>query len=154
MEKGVLELKKILAISSSGGHWTQLQRVKSAFGVNEVVYVSTLPGYAKEVKENKFYKVIDASQWSKIKLLKLFFQLLKIIYKERPQFIISTGAAPGAFGILLGRLFGAKTIWLDSVANYEKLSLSGNLVKKIIHLHLTQWKHLETKKTQFKGRVL
>ena len=147
-------MKKILAISSSGGHWTQLQRIKKSFEGCEVVYVSTIKGYSKEVPEHRFYTVTDASQWSKLKLIKLFYELTKVIFKEQPDFIISTGAAPGALGILLARFIGAKTIWLDSVANYEKLSLSGELVKKITHLHLTQWEHLQTNKTQFKGKVL
>jgi len=36
--------------------------------------------------------------------------------------IVSTGAAPGYFAIVLGRLFGARTIWIDSMANIENLS--------------------------------
>lgn len=145
---------KILAIASSGGHWTQLQRIKSAFTEFEVVYVSTLSGYSFDNPECKFYKVTDASQWSKLKLFVLFFELVKIIFKEKPQFIISTGAAPGAICILIGHFFGAKAIWLDSIANFEKLSLSGNIIKIITRLHLTQWEHLHTKKTLFKGKVL
>ena len=147
-------MKKILAIASSGGHWTQLQRINKAFENSEIVYVSTMQGYQKEVSTCKFYRVTDASQWSKIKLFKLFIELLKIIVKEKPQIIISTGAAPGALGIFLGRLIGAKTIWLDSIANIEKLSLSGRLIKNITHLHLTQWEHLQNKKTLYKGKVI
>lgn len=147
-------MKKILAISSSGGHWTQLQRIKGAFGKDEVVYVSTLKGYSIEVEGSEYYKVTDASQWSKFKLMKLFYEIFKIVLIEKPQIVISTGAAPGVFGILLGRCFGAKTIWLDSIANIEKLSLSGELVKNITHLHLTQWEHLQTKKTKFVGKVI
>jgi UDP-N-acetylglucosamine:LPS N-acetylglucosamine transferase len=147
-------MKKILAVASSGGHWTQLLRLNNAFKNNEVVYVCTLEGYKKEVSGNKFYKVTDASQWSKLKLLILFCELLKIIVREKPNIIISTGAAPGALAIIIGKFLFKKTIWLDSVANYEKLSLSGKLVKNITDLHLTQWEHLATKKTLYKGKVL
>lgn len=147
-------MKKIIAISSSGGHWTQLQRITDAFTGNNVVYISTIKGYSKEVPNNTFYKVTDASQWNKFKLFILLFELLNIIIKEKPDVIISTGAAPGAICLFLGKLYGAKTIWLDSIANHEKLSLSGRLTKNISHLHLTQWEHLQTKKTQFKGKVL
>ena len=75
-------MKKILAISSPGGHWTQMQRVTSAFSGHEIVYVSTLKGYAKEVAKNKYYLVKDASAWSKFSLLVLFFQLMKICLKQ------------------------------------------------------------------------
>lgn len=147
-------MKKILAISSSGGHWTQMQRLISSFSGHEVIYVSTLKGYVKEVFPCKYYQVIDASAWSKLNLIFLFFQLVKIIFKERPDIVISTGAAPGLFAILLSRIFCARTIWLDSIANYEQLSLSGRLSKYFTHLHLTQWEHLADQKTQFSGKVL
>ena len=147
-------MKKILAVSSSGGHWTQLQRIKSSFDNHEIVYVSTILGYRDEVEGFKFYKVTNASKWSKIELIKLFFELVKIFIREKPDYVISTGAAPGALSIFIGRFFRAKTIWLDSIANFEKISLSGRLIKNITHLHLTQWKHLQTKKIKFKGKVL
>jgi UDP-N-acetylglucosamine:LPS N-acetylglucosamine transferase len=147
-------MKKVLAIASSGGHWTQLLRIRTAFEDHNVVYVSTMKGYAKDVPQSKFYKVTDASQWSKLKLIVLFFELVKIVFKVKPQIIISTGAAPGVLCLLIGRLVGAKAIWLDSIANYEKVSLSGRIAKFFTHLHLTQWEHLQTKKTLFKGKVL
>jgi len=147
-------MKKILAISSPGGHWTQMQRVTSAFSRHEVVYVSTLKGYAKQVSACKYYQVKDASAWSKLSLIILVFQLIKIIINERPDIVISTGAAPGLFAIIIARFIGAKTIWLDSIANYEKISFSGRLAKYFTHLHLTQWEHLTNQKIQFSGKVL
>ena len=147
-------MKKILAISSSGGHWTQMQRITSSFSGNEVVYVSTLKGYAKEVSTCKYYQVKDASAWNKLGLFSLFLQLIKIVVYERPNIVISTGAAPGLFAIILSRFLGAKTIWIDSIANYEKLSLSGRLAKYFTHLHLTQWEHLINQKTKCLGKIL
>ena len=47
-------MKKILAISSPGGHWSQMQRIASSFSGTEVVYVSTLKGYSKEVSACKY----------------------------------------------------------------------------------------------------
>ena len=51
-------MKKILAISSPGGHWTQLQRVTSSFDGHEVIYISTLKGYAKEDHVDKYYALL------------------------------------------------------------------------------------------------
>ena len=147
-------MKKILAISSSGGHWTQLMRVTPSFKGHEVIFISTLNGYAKSVQNNKFYLVSDASAWSKFGLIILFFQLLKIIIKERPKIVISTGAAPGLFAIVIGRILGARTIWLDSIANNEELSRSGKLAIPFTHLHLTQWEHLANNKTRCLGKVI
>ena len=62
--------------------------------------------------------------------------------KERPDVVVSTGAAPGYFGIRFGKLVGARTIWIDSIANAEELSLSGLKAGKHVDLWLTQWEHL------------
>ena len=56
--------------------------------------------------------------------------------------VISTGAAPGFFGLAFGKLLGARTIWIDSMANVEELSLSGRQVRRFADLWLTQWPHL------------
>ncbi|MCA9449678.1 MAG: UDP-N-acetylglucosamine--LPS N-acetylglucosamine transferase, partial [Candidatus Omnitrophica bacterium] len=80
---------------------------------------------------------------------------LRILLRVKPDVILSTGAAPGYMAIRLGRLFGAKTIWLDSIANVEELSLSGQQVGKFTDLWLTQWPHLaQPEGPKFEGSVL
>ncbi len=78
-----------------------------------------------------------------------------LVLRLRPHVVISTGAAPGFFCILWGRIAGAKTLWIDSIANAEKLSLSGKLAKHTAHQCLTQWEHLaDGRKVAFRGAVL
>lgn len=78
-----------------------------------------------------------------------------LLLKLRPDVVISTGAAPGLFCVLFGRLFGAKTLWIDSVANAEKLSLSGRMASRIAHECLTQWEHLAAESgPRYRGAVL
>jgi UDP-N-acetylglucosamine:LPS N-acetylglucosamine transferase len=133
---------KVLAVASSGGHWVQLQRVVPAFDGFEIVYVTVLESYRSQVPENKFYCVNDATRWNKVGLIQMAIRLAWIVARERPSVIISTGAAPGYFALMLGRWFGAKTIWIDSMANIEEISLSGSRVGRYADLWLTQWPHL------------
>jgi hypothetical protein len=57
--------------------------------------------------------------------------------------------------LLFGKLLGARTIWIDSIANAEQLSVSGAKVKPFADLWLTQWPHLVTKDgPDYKGAVL
>lgn len=88
-------------------------------------------------------------------MLIMLFQIMTIMIRVRPDVVITTGAAPGVFAIRTGKLLGARTIWIDSMANVEKLSLSGQLVGSHTDLWLTQWKELERKGGPFyKGSVL
>jgi UDP-N-acetylglucosamine:LPS N-acetylglucosamine transferase len=86
--------------------------------------------------------VRDGSQTDPVALVIMFAQLLFIVLKFRPSTIVTTGAAPGVFAVRLGKLLGARTVWIDSIANSEELSLSGRLVRKHVDLCLTQWPHL------------
>ena len=67
-----------------------------------------------------------------------------LVWRTAPSVVISTGAAPGLFAIIFGKFRGAKTVWIDSVANCEQMSMSGKIAGKLADLCLTQWQHLET----------
>lgn len=147
--------KKILAIASGGGHWAQLMRLRPAFAGHDVVYASVGPGYAQEVAPARFREVGDANQWNKAALLRLAVRVAWVVFRERPDVVISTGAAPGFFGVYFGKKLGARCLWIDSIANAEALSLSGRLAGKHADLWLTQWPGLAgTEGPAYRGSVL
>ena len=146
---------KVLLVASGGGHWVQLMRVAPAFAGQECVYVTTVKGCEAEVGDARLHLVADANRWNKLKMLLLAIRMLLIVLRERPDVVVSTGAAPGYFALRFGKFFGAKTTWLDSVANVERLSLSGQLVGAYADMWLTQWPHLSRPAGPFyEGAVL
>lgn len=146
--------QRILAVASSGGHWVQLRRLVPAFAGHDVVYVTTDPRHRAEVGEARLYSVRDANRREKLKLLRSALTLSFVLLRERPDVIVSTGAAPGYLALRLGRLVGARTVWVDSMANAEELSLSGRLASTKADLCLTQWPHLATGPVTYEGAVL
>jgi UDP-N-acetylglucosamine:LPS N-acetylglucosamine transferase len=146
---------RALAVASGGGHWMQLMRLVPALDGHEVILVTVADSYRRVVPEHKFYAVPDANRWNKLLLVVLAAKIACIIFKERPDVVISTGAAPGYFAVVFGHLLGARTIWVDSFANVERLSLSGRLAGKHADLWLTQWPHLaRAAGPQYAGAVL
>ena len=133
---------RVMAIASGGGHWIELLRLRPAFAEARVTYVSVNREYASDVPEHDFHLVNDATRWNKVGMLRLALRVLWLLIRLRPQFVVTTGAAPGFLAIRMGRWVGARTIWLDSIANVEELSLSGQLAGKHADLWLTQWPHL------------
>ena len=133
---------KVLAVSSGGGHWIELMRLIPAFERCQVTYVTVEPSYRSQVGDARFRVVIDATRWDKVKLIRMMLQMIWVLLRERPDVVISTGAAPGFFAVRLGKLFGARTIWVDSMANIDELSSSGQRIGKHADLWLTQWEHL------------
>lgn len=149
-----LASKKVLAVASGGGHWVQLLRLRPAFEHHNVIYMTTNADYAKDVS-CELVTVTDANLDEKMKLARMFIDVLIQLLRIRPDIVITTGAAPGFAAIFLGRLLGAKTIWVDSIANSEELSKSGKEAHRFAHVWLTQWEHLaQPKGPVYWGAVL
>lgn len=145
----------VLAISSGGGHWVQLMRLRPALDGHDVTYVTVDPAYQDDVRGAKFRTVCDATRWNRLRLLYTGAQVLWILLRVRPQVVISTGAAPGFFAVRFGRLLGSRTVWVDSIANVEKVSMSGEIALRHVDLFLTQWEHLALPQgPQFAGAVI
>ncbi len=145
----------VLAISSGGGHWVQLLRLAPALEGCDITYATVSLSYRSQVDGTEFCVVRDANRSDKSTLLPSAFSVLLLLLRLRPQVIISTGAAPGYFAVRFGHLFRARTIWVDSIANAEKLSLSGTMAARHADLWLTQWAHLERENgPKYLGNVL
>jgi UDP-N-acetylglucosamine:LPS N-acetylglucosamine transferase len=149
-------MKKVIAIASSGGHWIQLLRLRAAFEGCDVTFVTTMKEQVEGIHDQKIHIVPDASRSQKFRLLFLLGKLLFILLKIRPDVIITTGAAPGLVALRIGKLMGVRTIWIDSIANAEELSLSGRLAVGHGTLVLTQWPEVAEKHTgvEYRGAVL
>lgn len=147
--------KKILAISSPGGHWIELLRLRPALAGHDVVYATSQEGSQSQVPGERLHIVPDANQWTKHRMLIMMVWIFILVARERPEIIISTGSAPGYFAMRFGKWFGARTLWLESIANAEKPSLSTKLVKPYVDLMLTQWPHMARPEGPFyRGDVL
>lgn len=150
--------KRVLAIASGGGHWVQLLRLRPAFEGLDVVYVSMDPSSAADVPGHRYHLIRDASRKNKAAFLIVAIQLLGILLRERPRVVVTTGSAPALVSLILAkRLLGARTIWIDSIANAERLSTSGEKAGHIADVWLTQWPELtegEGRRPEYWGAVL
>jgi hypothetical protein len=135
--------KKVLLVASHGGHWVQMRKMSPAFDGQDVYYLTTTKGVETEVAHAPVYVVPDANLNEKLALIALAMKVFWVVVKIRPGIVMSTGAAPGFFALMFGKFVGARTIWVDSVANVEQLSVSGKKVRWFADLWLTQWPHLE-----------
>ncbi len=147
--------RRVLLVASGGGHWVQLLRLRPAFEGCDVAYVCVRSEYALDVQGARFFAVNDATRWNKFGLALLALRMFVIVLRVRPDAVISTGAAPGYFALRLGKLLGARTLWLDSIANVERLSMTGTLVRRYADRWLTQWPHLaQAGGPEYAGSVL
>ena len=133
---------KVLAIASGGGHWVQLLRLRPAWEGCEVAYATVHPASASEVPGERFFSFRDASRANPSAFAIVALQLLRAVLTVRPDVIVTTGSAPALLAILYGRMIGARTLWVDSIANSERMSSSGLRARKLAHQCVTQWPQL------------
>lgn len=133
---------RVLAVCSGGGHWIQLMRLRPAFAGADVRYLTVDARFIGDVGDARVHLVNDANEDRKVALLVQLVRVALVMIRERPDIVISTGASVGFFALRIGKLMGARTIWIDSIANVEQLSKSGRMAGKCADLWLTQWEHL------------
>ena len=148
-------MTRILAVASAGGHWQQLNKLAGAFDGSKTHFVTTKAGLPEEFGIASASIVRDCNRNEKGAMLVCALQLLAVIVRQRPQVIITTGALPGLIALALGKLVHARTIWVDSVANGEELSMSGAKAHRVADLWMSQWPHVaEATGARYEGSVL
>lgn len=131
---------RVCLAASTGGHLTQLLRVEESWkGYDTFCVTSKDVAVARLEKHGKVYVVGDCNREHPFQAFAVLFRCMKVIFRERPDVVISTGAAPGVICCFLAKLIGAKVTWLDSIANTEKLSMSGRMIRPFADLILSQW---------------
>lgn len=141
-----LKKKKIILICSDGGHLAQILELKDWFTKYDYLLVtekapSTLP-YAEDYNI-KFLK--GRSKGKKrslgffINVLVNFFLTVKILLSHFPKAIITTGSHTAVPMCVIGKLFGAKIIWILSYARIKSRAFSADLVYPIADKFIIQW---------------
>lgn len=147
--------RRVLAVASAGGHFQQLMALRPGYAHHDVHYMTTLDGLAAQFDAAPQITVPDCNADTKLAALQCAVVIFWHMVRIRPQRVISTGALPGLIAILWGRVFFARTLWVDSVANAETLSASGKLARRLAHETLSQWPEVaKATGTRYEGSIL
>lgn len=135
--------RAVMAVSSGGGHWVELRRLLPAFEGLDVVYVSTDEASEAELAGAPYHRIPNVSRMNARGAFGLLAVMARVVRAERPEVVITTGAFPGFVALLLAKLLvGSRTVWIDSIAAGERMSLSGRLARPVADAWLVQWPHL------------
>lgn len=146
--------KRVLALASGGGHFVQLLRLRPAFEGHDIHFATVHADSRAEVGTAGFHTFTDVSRadWWRLPLTLIDIALLLI--RVRPDVIITTGALPPLIAMVLAKPFGVRTLWVDSIANSEVLSGSGQFARRIATQVITQWPDLKQRGVDHWGSVL
>ena len=148
MEEFDLAARRVLAISSGGGHWVELMRLRPAFEDAIVSYATVRTCDRGDVGDDPFCTFSDVTRRNRFSGPVVLIQIIIILLRVRPHAIVTTGAMPGFLAIRLGRLLGVRSVWIDSIANVEELSMSGQMAG----VHVDLWLNCRSRLRSRAGR--
>ena len=139
-----MENKKICLVGSSGGHLAHLYMLKPIWEKTERFWVTFDKEDSRSLLENeKFYKCFFPTNRNLLNLIRNTFLAFKVIIKERPDIIISSGAAVAVPFFYIGKLFGAKLVYIEVFDRVDKSTVTGKLVYPITDKFIVQWDEMK-----------
>lgn len=148
---------KVCVVASAGGHLSQVLKLAGCWQVHETFFITTTEVVREKLqKSGRVYVVGECNRHRPLRVIKVLLSCIRIVLGERPNVVISTGAAVGCIACFLAKLIGAKVVWIDSITNVERISLSGRMVRYIADLFLVQWPDLveQYKNVEYVGAVI
>lgn len=131
---------KVCLVGSSGGHLTHLYMLKPFWENKDRFWVTFDKEDAKsKLKNEKVYPCYFPTNRNLKNLLKNTFLAIKVLKKEKPDLIISCGAAVAVPFFYIGKIMGAKVVYIEVFDRYKKATLTGKLVYPIADKFIVQW---------------
>ena len=135
---------KVCLVGSSGGHLTHLYLLKPYWEEKERFWVTFGKEDAKSILEDeKMYECYFPTNRNIKNLIKNTFLAIKIIRKEKPKLIISSGAGVAVPFFYIGKIFGAKTIFIEVFDRIDKPTITGKLVYPVSDIFIVQWEEMK-----------
>ncbi len=147
---------KIALPSSAGGHLTELMQIRGAFDNYETFFITVKRKDTEDLSEKEKVYFVEDTGRSPVGLVKNIISSLKIMLNERPDVIITTGAGAAIPSSIIGKILGAKLVYIESYCRVKSKSLSGRLLYPFSDVFLVQWPDMVPmygKKTQYWGGV-
>ena len=138
-------MSKIAFVASSGGHLEEICRLKNVAEKYDNFLVTEQNDFQVRSFGNFQYFVPQMNRKEKLFLLKfihLFYLALKILKKERPDIVVTTGALIAFPFCILEKLMHGRVIYIESFARVNQPSLTGKLVHRYADLFLVQWEDM------------
>lgn len=156
------ERKRLVVGASAGGHANELLLLlKAAEGIWPMApsaYVTTMEitaqGFAN--RGAPVYVIGESDRRKPLQAVGVLFKSLWLAVRLRPAAVVTTGSMPLAVFCIWAKLFGAKVVWIDSVAQIDAMSVSGRVMRHVADLCLVQWPDLVARYpgVEYAGEIL
>ena len=142
-------MKRVLFISSKGGHLSELLELKELFSIYDYHIITEKDKSTISLKKVYNKKISYLLSGSKAYIFTYPFKLLINCFKSlflyiliRPKYIITTGTHTAGPICCIGKLFKTKIIYIETLANIHKKTVTGKLIYKFADLFIVQWESM------------
>ena len=142
-------MKKVLFISSTGGHLNELLQLSPLFEKYDYHIITEKDktnAYLEDRFEGKVSYLPYGTRSHLFKYIFIYFYLIIITiflyFKIRPKVIVTTGTHTAGPMCYLGKIFGSKVIYIETYANINKKTATGRLIYPIADLFIVQWEEM------------
>lgn len=134
------ESLKVCLVGSSGGHLTHLYMLKPFWSEIDRFWVTFDKEDARSLLDGeKIYPCYFPTNRNIKNLIKNTFLAIKVLKKENPDIIISSGAAVAVPFFYLAKLKGKKIIYIEVYDRIDKPTLTGKMIYPIVDKFVVQW---------------
>lgn len=135
---------KVCLVGSSGGHLTHLHMLKPFWENEERFWVTFDKSDARSILKNeKMYPCYFPTNRNIKNTIKNTVLAYKLLRKERPDIIISSGAAVAVPFFYLGKIFGCKTVYIEVFDRIDAPTLTGKIVYPVTDKFIVQWEDMK-----------
>ena len=131
---------KVCLVGSSGGHLTHLYMLKPFWKNKDHFWVTFDKEDARSLLEGeKMYPCYYPTNRSLKALIKNTKIAWNVLHKEKPDLIISCGAAVAVPFFYIGKMMGAKLVYIEVFDRIDKPTMTGKMVYPIVDKFVVQW---------------
>lgn len=142
-------MKKVMFISSTGGHLNELMQLSPLFK-KYYYHIVTEKDKSNIYLKEKYGKRVDYLAYGTRKqvltyIFKLLYNCIKSLFifiKVRPKYIVTTGTHTAGPMCCIGKIFGSKIIYIETFANRNTKTATGKLIYKFADLFIVQWEEM------------
>jgi hypothetical protein len=146
----------VLLVCSAGGHLLQLCLLDGAWSDMSHAWVTLEREDAQMLAGQHVYYAHGPTERNLPNLLRNIVLAGKLLHRLRPKAIVTTGAGLAVPFAWVGRLYGAKIVYIESLTRIERPSLSYRLIRPVTDRVYVQWPELASTvhEARFVGNVL
>jgi UDP-N-acetylglucosamine:LPS N-acetylglucosamine transferase len=147
----------VLLVCSSGGHLVQLRALRQAWSGLETLWVTDDTHDARTLLDGERVVYAHGPTCRNLRTLMRNLRLARRLLRDvRPRALVTTGAATAVPFAWIGRLRGARVVYIESLSRIDRPSLSCRLIAPFAERIYVQWPELEAAcpRARYAGTVL